>query len=428
MNLSNALPLNIVVPVMPSVPVEQGTPTLDFAAMVQGMDVVHPQQPATAMASNPGVEILETDISARPIHATTKSIVALVVEPVFEEDTEAEAPKVSSPDIQPVTALIASLLPNAICSNTVILRNEATLQSGVALTNPGLPRFARNDDQVSGKIDLPVQDTSSPPLEHDDFRENRLNINRSPELVEGCLADKRPSTGSGLRFGSIQSHRSLDLLSEVQEMAGKDFEHFRAIPVSISGSTHSLPSKKPSPAEPLFQKVELAPLTSDMQTFLAVPALQITTAPSLTTPVSSTDLAALTDRHLNLARESAWLDTLASDIVAASNASDRLTFHLSPAHLGRLDIDLSQSSGGLSVHMTASTDNATNIIAAAQPRLIEELRHQGVRVSGAEVATGGQQQPTPQTRQPVQIIEHAALDRDDETDISPDTRSSGRFA
>jgi flagellar hook-length control protein FliK len=410
MNLSNALPLNIVVPVMPSIPVEQGTPTLDFAAMVKGVDVVQPHQPATSKVNNSGVEIPEVDIPVRSIRAMMKSSVAPVIEPDAEKGAEAvktETPTVSLQDIQPVTALIASLQPNAICSNTVILRSEATLQSSGALTNPGLPRFARNDGGI--------QDKSCPERGGGSVADGGVSpLNKGTPLpIAGPL---RPFEGTP------------PLLT--RSKGKEDLETYNDIPASVLRSIPFLPSKKPSPAEPLFQKVELAPLASDLQTFLAVPASQITTAPSQTTPVSPTDLAALTDRHLNLARESAWLDTLASDIVAASNASDRLTFRLSPAHLGRLDIDLSQSSGGLSVHMTASTENATNIIAAAQPRLVEELRHQGVRVSGAEVATGGQQQqpPTPQTRQPVQIIEHAALDRDDETDISPDTRPSGRFA
>lgn len=97
---------------------------------------------------------------------------------------------------------------------------------------------------------------------------------------------------------------------------------------------------------------------------------------------------AVTDRQLNLARDNLWLDQLASEIVAASDSTDRLSFRLMPSHLGRLDVDLSMSNAGLNVNIATSTDEAGRIVSAAQPGLIDNLNAQGVRVADAQITNG----------------------------------------
>ncbi len=137
------------------------------------------------------------------------------------------------------------------------------------------------------------------------------------------------------------------------------------------------------------------------------------------------------ERQLDLARDSRWLDALARDIVAVAETPERLSFRLSPPQLGRLDVDLNASENGLSVRMNASSEAATQIIAAAQPRLIDELKNQGVRVAEAQVSTssGGQSQSQShqQQRDADQMIEYARarFERTNETSL---TRPTGRFA
>jgi flagellar hook-length control protein FliK len=97
---------------------------------------------------------------------------------------------------------------------------------------------------------------------------------------------------------------------------------------------------------------------------------------------------AVTDRQLNLARDNLWLDQLASEIVAASDSTDRLSFRLMPAHLGRLDVELSMSNTGLNVNIATSTDEAGRIVSAAQPGLIDNLNAQGVRVADTQITNG----------------------------------------
>ncbi len=201
-----------------------------------------------------------------------------------------------------------------------------------------------------------------------------------------------------------------------------------------------LSSSKPSLSSNFEEKGSTS--TSSVQTELggaAFPIIQsgvletkdsTSTHPTIT--AQSTDpLRFVVDRQLDLARDSRWLDALARDIVAVAEAPDRLSFRLSPPQLGQLDVDLSSSDSGLSVRMNASTEAAAHIVAAAQPRLIDELKSQGVRVAEAHVFTGGggsqgQGQPQ-QQRDADQMIEFVRqrIERNNETNL---TRPTGRFA
>ena len=153
-------------------------------------------------------------------------------------------------------------------------------------------------------------------------------------------------------------------------------------------------------------------------------------------PAAPTDpIRFVVERQLDLARDSRWLDELARDIVSVGERSDRLSFRLLPAQLGRLDVDLSTSDSGLSVRIATTSDAAAQIVAAAQPRLIDELKGQGVRIAGTEVSSGGtQSQSQGQHHQQQQqqhgaehMIEYArrAFGAIDDTNL---TRPSGRFA
>ncbi len=143
---------------------------------------------------------------------------------------------------------------------------------------------------------------------------------------------------------------------------------------------------------------------------------------------STVDPMPSTERYLDLARDGLWLDSLAHDIVAAGMDQDRLSFRLRPENLGRLDVDLAQVGADLLVHITASTDDAAKIVAAAQPRLFEELRAQGLRVSGGDVASSNHQQSGQSLfGRHAEPIDHSASSYE-ENDSSQTTRPAGRFA
>jgi len=91
------------------------------------------------------------------------------------------------------------------------------------------------------------------------------------------------------------------------------------------------------------------------------------------------------DRHLDLVRDNQWLDGLARDISQMATQQGRLKFQLNPEHLGALTVEIANSASGTAIRMSADTDQARAIIADAQPRLLAEVRAQGLRVAESHV-------------------------------------------
>ena len=57
-----------------------------------------------------------------------------------------------------------------------------------------------------------------------------------------------------------------------------------------------------------------------------------------------------------------------------------------PRHLGRLDVAMQMGDEGMSLKMDTHHEATATIVTAAQGRLVEDLRQQGVRVAGSEVS------------------------------------------
>jgi flagellar hook-length control protein FliK len=142
-----------------------------------------------------------------------------------------------------------------------------------------------------------------------------------------------------------------------------------------------------------------AKLTTPVKTVQVEPSLQAFTLPTPTV-VSSTSMTApifggpdnLTTHHLDLARDSQWIDQLARDIVAVAGQDGKLRFGLSPSNLGQLEVSVETKQDGVNIHMQASTEAAARIFAAEQPKLVEELRQSGVRVTNSDLLGGQQMQ------------------------------------
>lgn len=98
------------------------------------------------------------------------------------------------------------------------------------------------------------------------------------------------------------------------------------------------------------------------------------------------------DRQIDLARDSKWLDQLARDINQAATMQSNLKFQLNPEHLGSLHIEISNGADGASIRMTTDNDQARAIIADAQPKLLAEVRAQGLQVAGSHVDMDNRQQ------------------------------------
>ncbi|HET6522953.1 flagellar hook-length control protein FliK [Sphingopyxis sp.] len=181
---------------------------------------------------------------------------------------------------------------------------------------------------------------------------------------------------------------------------------------------------------PIAKPVDAAP---SMTILFAQPAAQGTAMVA--------DAAApvvLAERVLDMDSDGAWIDQLARDIAATKSDSGDISFRLMPRHLGRLDVAMRQGDEGVALKMDTHHEATATIVTAAQGRLVEELRQQGVRVAGAEVTCtpgeAGRQSPGQNQGQgraaapdPAHLIE-TATERAEPRDEARAADRRGRFA
>jgi flagellar hook-length control protein FliK len=99
----------------------------------------------------------------------------------------------------------------------------------------------------------------------------------------------------------------------------------------------------------------------------------------------------MVERQLDVAADGEWLDQIARDIARAGGSEGRMSFRLSPEHLGRLTVELAQNERGTSIRLTADSEAARNLLVEAQPKLVAEARAQGVRIAETHVGLAGGQ-------------------------------------
>lgn len=177
---------------------------------------------------------------------------------------------------------------------------------------------------------------------------------------------------------------------------------------------------------PVAKPVEVAPSMT-----VQFAQLALNSAATLTDAAAPTLVA---ERVLNLDSDGAWIDQLAHDIAATKSDSGDISFRLMPRHLGRLDVAMQMGDGGVSLKMDTHHEATATIVTAAQARLVDELRQQGVRVAGAEVTctpgeTGRQSQGQGRAAapDPTHLIE-TATERAEPRDEDRAADRRGRFA
>lgn len=172
----------------------------------------------------------------------------------------------------------------------------------------------------------------------------------------------------------------------------------------------------------------------------AAPAMTVlfTQAAALTAaaPLDAAAPATIAERVLDMDSDGAWIDQLARDIAATKSDSGDISFRLMPRHLGRLDVAMRMEGEGMSLKMDTQHEATATIVTAAQGRLVDELRQQGVRIVGAEVThtpgeTGrqsqGQNQGRAATPDTAHLIE-TATERAEQHDEERAANRRGRFA
>ena len=204
-----------------------------------------------------------------------------------------------------------------------------------------------------------------------------------------------------------------------------------ATPVAARPRDASAPLPIPAGAEaPVAKSVDAAP---SMTIQFALPAAQGT---AMATEAAAP--AQIAERVLDMDSDGAWIDQLARDIAATKSDSGDISFRLMPKHLGRLDVAMQMGDDGVALKMDTHHEATATIVTAAQGRLVEELRQQGVRVAGAEVTctpgeTGrqsqsqGQGQDRSAAADPAHLIE-TATERAEPRDEARAADRRGRFA
>ena len=120
------------------------------------------------------------------------------------------------------------------------------------------------------------------------------------------------------------------------------------------------------------------------------------TAPSASAPIAEL-------RQLVIAADGEWVGALARDIVQHAARDNQLTFTLVPEHLGQLDVAMTTDNGKVDIRLETSSHAAAQAIAAEQARLIEDLRHAGLKLgqfdmSNRQNRNGQQQAPRPDSQ------------------------------
>lgn len=151
---------------------------------------------------------------------------------------------------------------------------------------------------------------------------------------------------------------------------------------------------RPSPRPTTDPSAAVSPLAA-----ISSPAPIANVAPPAPAIAQQSAPAEVAPHHLDLVKDSEWLDSLAKDITRAAQSDTHLRFQLNPEHLGSLKVEVLNGANGTSVKLTADTEAARAILVDAQPRLVAEARAQGLRISEAQVnlssqsGQGGQRHP-----------------------------------
>lgn len=173
-----------------------------------------------------------------------------------------------------------------------------------------------------------------------------------------------------------------------------------------------------------------------------LPTAQAGSAQLAAISIAGADVAQQVAGHqLDLARDSAWLDQLARDIVAAGAQDTKLSFKLNPEHLGSLHVEVLRGDDGASVRLTTENESARAALADAQGRLVAEARAHGMKIAETHVdlsqqgngqgqrnwADGQSGQPNPQP-QPARVNAPVTMTALDEETAHARTGPRERYA
>ena len=399
----------------PSSPMSQGSMPAGFAtflANIGQIPVVGGEGPsfdqllaATPIAAAPVAAAAVKTIKVEPTLPAGTATPSADVQPV-KSDAAVEAPAVKTPAVKAAPAQTDAAA--ALAANLLIALNGAVPGAAPAAGKPA-PAIAGNDDNPEGAetgeaVATPAAVPVAPTVPTAD--------------LPAAAAASAPAAAKPAKLVEVPR---ADTSAPASPIAARPRDG--ALPVPI------LPGAELQTAKP----VDAAP---SMTILFSQPA-----APGATTLAAAAAPVQLAERVLDLDSDGAWIDQLARDIAATKSDSGDISFRLMPKHLGRLDVAMQLGDEGVALKMDTHHEATATIVTAAQGRLVDELRQQGVRVTGTEVThtpgeTGRQSQSQGQNYQgqgrtpapdPSHLIE-TATERAEPRDEDRAADRRGRFA
>jgi len=322
-------------------------------------DLLAKIDPNAAQAAEPA----KIDIST--LIAAVRAIATDVARPQTETAPEAKEAKV------------VAATPKAAPTIASLLARTGEAKQGDVTPGTVQAAFTRLEKLVT---DQSADDVAAPETRTTDQAQANQRITANAKLTEllaRLTASTKPGAGAAQAVPLAAAHAARPQVDP----------QIAAIAQTIQQPASDKPTKD-SPIQPTAPQpvadASLGLISATQPAATAVPAA--TSADAV--PVNTAD--ALTSHHLDIARDTQWLDTLARDIARAAHSDTQLRFQLNPEHLGSLKVELLNGVNGTSVKLTADTEAARAILVDAQPRLVAEARAQGLRISEAHVDLSGQ--------------------------------------
>ena len=333
-------------------------------------------------------------------------------------DNESALRIIPAEQIVPMPAVI-QVSPTPIpLQGAAVVPSETTFET----TNSPSPANAKLEPTPNVSLEgdgLAIDDKIS----IENFRSIAIDVEeQTPEIQPQSLSTTR---SAGVASKPIDNQEPL--LGAAAAIIVNSEDHF-----ARKEATKIAPSHKIEVPEALTTTANIVEDSVTIPTIKSVSDLQTVASPLpaiVNAPVSTIDT--ILDRQLDLVRNERWLGELAQDIASTSDNKDRLSFRLMPHQLGRLDIDVSRSHSGISLTIRTESDSAQSILTAAQPRLADELRAQGVRLADTQMFSSDARhsQHHGSAPRPVSLIENSFAPTDTNATEAPEqAQRDGRYA
>ena len=268
---------------------------------------------------------------------------------------------------------------------------------------------------VMPSVAAPMADAATaPPIEVGTQVDEAVSPVALPEMVKKAVKEIAPKAVTPDR-------PALAVATNTVELAAPDAP--RADAPILNGSE---PAAAIAASTIATAPLSTAPLVPSTAMPIGGAEAPIADAPAATAATNHAEQSVV--RHLDLARDTQWLDQLARDISQSVSQQNHLKFQLNPEHLGALTVEIANSAAGTAIKLTAETDQARAIIADAQPRLLAEVRAQGLRVTeshvdlnqqggGGSTFAQGQQRQSSEDSKP--FVRTPTVNREDAGDSAP---------